>query len=151
MRSAGAEEDEAERDRRIGAICAHMNANPLLVAERVKCFGAAGVDLRFARPGLASIIPVNANGFLRSPVEFITASFNSKSAATAWAVGNQGPVESAWRKSSDFPFAIQIALALTKPARYFGSLIDTKNYSYNNNLKQYLILSNINSYSSFCS
>ncbi len=40
------EEDEAERDRRMGAICQHFNANRALVQQRVKCFGAAGVDIR---------------------------------------------------------------------------------------------------------
>lgn len=43
------EEDEAERDRRIGAICSHMNADPLLVQRRVKCFGAAGIDIRLTK------------------------------------------------------------------------------------------------------
>ena len=43
------EEDEAERDRRIGAICAHMGAEHQLVEKRVKCFGAAGVDIRLTR------------------------------------------------------------------------------------------------------
>ena len=114
----------------------HLSEGRIADGDRV------GIDSRFARPGLMSIIPVNSNGFLRSPVEFLTASFNSKNAATAWAVGAQGPVETVWRRSSDFPYAIQIALALTKPARYFGSLIDTKNYNYDTNLKQYVITSN---------
>jgi hypothetical protein len=43
------EEDEAERDRRIGAICTHMDADRLLVTKRVKCFGAAGIDIRLTK------------------------------------------------------------------------------------------------------
>ncbi len=43
------EKDEAERDRRIGAICTHMEADHLLVAKRVKCFGAAGIDIRLTK------------------------------------------------------------------------------------------------------
>lgn len=43
------EEDEAERDRRIGAICSHMNADRQLVQKRVKCFGAAGIDIRLTK------------------------------------------------------------------------------------------------------
>ena len=101
----------------------------------------AGIDSRFVRPGLLSIIPVDSNGFLRSPVEFLTASFNSKNATAAWAVGEIGPVEAAWYRSSDFPFALQIAMALTKPAIYFGNLIDTQNYKYDLDLKQYIIAS----------
>lgn len=40
------EEDAAERDRRFGAICAHFQADLTLVAHRVKCFPAAGMDIR---------------------------------------------------------------------------------------------------------
>ena len=43
------EEDEAERDRRIGAICSHMGADHQLVGKRVKCFGAAGIDIRLTK------------------------------------------------------------------------------------------------------
>ncbi len=43
------EEDQAERDRRMGAICDHFNADRLLVSERIKCFGAAGIDLRLTQ------------------------------------------------------------------------------------------------------
>jgi len=40
------EEDDAERDRRFGGICEHMNADHQLVQSRVKCFAASGVDMR---------------------------------------------------------------------------------------------------------
>lgn len=43
------EEDEAERDRRMGAICSHMGADHQLVKKRVKCFGAAGIDIRLTK------------------------------------------------------------------------------------------------------
>ena len=43
------EEDEAERDRRIGAICTHIGADHQLVEKRVKCFGAAGIDIRLTK------------------------------------------------------------------------------------------------------
>ncbi|MBU3627994.1 AAA family ATPase [Polynucleobacter sp. AP-Reno-20A-A9] len=43
------EEDKAERDRRIGAICSYMHADPKLVQKRVKCFGAAGIDMRLTQ------------------------------------------------------------------------------------------------------
>lgn len=43
------EEDEAERDRRFGAICAHMNADLDVVNKRIKCFGAAGMDIRLTQ------------------------------------------------------------------------------------------------------
>ncbi len=43
------EEDDAERDRRIGAICAHTGADHKLVSTRIKCFGAAGMDIRLTQ------------------------------------------------------------------------------------------------------
>lgn len=43
------EEDEAERDRRMGAICQHFKFDRALVQQRVKCFGAAGIDIRLTQ------------------------------------------------------------------------------------------------------
>jgi hypothetical protein len=88
----------------------------------------AGVDLRYSRPGLTSIIPVDENGNLRNPAEFLVTDFDSANANTSFAVGDIGPTELAWRRSSDFPFAIQYALAIGKPARYFSLLADVKKY-----------------------
>jgi hypothetical protein len=109
-----------------------------LEAGLIKQGTRAGIDKNFARPGLSAVIPVDANGFLLSPAAIMTASFNSTKAATAWAVGQQGPVETAWRNSSDYPFAVQQALALAKPARYFGLLMDVSRYSRNTVLEQYV-------------
>ena len=97
-----------------------------------------GIDTNFARPGLSNVIPVDENGFLKSPAQILTATFNSTRASGAWSTGHQGPVEYAWRKSSDFPYAAQIALALAKPARYFSYFIDTYRYGFNYALDQYL-------------
>ena len=89
----------------------------------------AGVDVNYRRPGLSAVIPVDVNGNLLSPAQALSRSFNSKRTASAWAVGQYGPVEFAWRNSSEFPYAVQQALALAKPGKYFGSLIDTYNYT----------------------
>ena len=94
----------------------------------------AGVDLNYARPGLSSVIPVDENGNLLAPNQILTRSFNTRRAAGAWSIGQYGPTEFAWRLSSEYPYAVQQALALSKPAKYFGSLIDTYNYSYVNSL-----------------
>ena len=97
-----------------------------------------GIDTNFARPGLSAVIPVDENGILLSPAAIMTANFNSTRAATSWAVGQYGPVETAWRNSSDFPFAAQQALALAKPGRYFGLLLDNSRYMRNYAVNQYL-------------
>ena len=99
----------------------------------------AGVDARFARPGMvAAFIPVDEFGRIKSPNEFLMQNLSSNSTSAAWAIGDQGPVETAWRLSSDFPFSTQIALALTRPAEYFGLLIDNRRYLYDQDIDQLL-------------
>ena len=104
----------------------------------IKSGDRAGIDLRFARPGLSNCIPVNEFGELKSPNQFLIQSLNSTSTSAVWAVGDHGPVETAWRLSSDFPYAVQLALALTRPAEYFSLLIDNRRYFYDNDLDQIL-------------
>lgn len=87
-----------------------------------------GIASKYARPGLSKIIPVDAQGNLRAPQGLISTSFNSSKAAGSFAIGDRGPVESAWRKTSEYPFALQQAIAIMKPALYFGTLFDTSSY-----------------------
>lgn len=103
-----------------------------------------GIDERFVRTGLSSIIPVDDSGNLLMPDSFLLKNFNYNDTDRFWAVGDSGPVETAWRNSSEFPFAIQIALALSRPAEYFGLYIDNSRYLYNTELNQ-IILSDSNS------
>lgn len=97
-----------------------------------------GYDERFARPGLSKIIPVDEFGNLKSPIQTLVSNFNGTKTSSGWAIGDGGPVESAWRRSSDFSFAIQVAIALCKPAFYFGTLFNTSAY-YRNSIGQLLI------------
>lgn len=109
-----------------------------LEAGRVVAGERAGIDLNYARPGLSQVIPVDDNGNLKSPVQIMTASFSSRDTGKSWAVGEWGPVETAWRRSSDYPFAVQQALALAVPGKYFGLNLDVSRYSYNTRIGQYL-------------
>lgn len=102
-------------------------------------YGEDRYDSKFARPGLTDIIPVDDAGNLRSPESFIVLNFNSSKANASYSVGDFGPTENAWRKSSEFPYVIQIAIALTKPGIYFGSLLNIDRYNINTNLDQYVI------------
>jgi hypothetical protein len=99
-----------------------------------------GVDSRFARPGLSRYIPVDEYGQLKSPEKFAPASFDATRLSSGWAIGDQGPVETAWRRSSEYPYALQVAIALSRPAFYFGSLMNTVGYLRNSNIDQ-LVLS----------
>jgi hypothetical protein len=98
-----------------------------------------GIDAKFVRPGLLNFIPVNENGELLPPLGILTNNFDANTFDRSWTVGQWGPVETAWRKSSEYPFALQLAMALIKPAKYFSYGINTNKYRYNAELDQYLI------------
>lgn len=89
------------------------------------------VDPRYARPGLLHgikdkdgklisppFIPVTVHGELLSPLSVLVTNWNQQTAGATWRFGDQSPQETAWRRSSDYPFAIQIAWALARPAQY---------------------------------
>jgi hypothetical protein len=90
----------------------------------------AGIDARFARPDLLDIIPTDEYGELRPPVEIFVKAFDSRKTKISWAFGDIGPVEAAWRRSSEFAFASQAAMSVAKPAKYFGLFIDNDKYLY---------------------
>jgi hypothetical protein len=102
----------------------------------------AGYDTRFARPDLLKIIPVDDYGYLRAPSTFAVKNFDSISTNTSFSIGTQGPVETAWRRSSDYAFALQKALALSSPGYYFGSLINSNKYYKNTNIDQLIDINN---------
>lgn len=76
------------------------------------------IDPRYARPNLSLIIPVDDHGDLIDPAAAITNGFDLKAINAPWRFGDQSPQETAWRRSSDYPYAVQIAWALARPAQY---------------------------------
>ena len=99
----------------------------------------AGFDPLFKRPGLSAIIPVNENGKLIPPLPLLTTKFDANTFNRSWNIGQFSPTETAWRNSSDYPFALQLVMAIFKPAKYFSYGINTNKYRYNVELDQYLI------------
>jgi hypothetical protein len=101
------------------------------------------IDERFARPGLSRFIPVDSAGNLLPPTDInIIKQYNLTAGANNFIVGQQGPVETAWRRSSDYPFAVQMTLALCKPASYFGTQYDTSRFYVNDVTKQFTNIDN---------
>lgn len=98
-----------------------------------------GIDTRFARPGLSQYIPVDEYGILKSPEKFAPAAFDPSRLSSNWSIGDFGPVETAWRRSSEYPYALQIAIAISRPAFYFGSLMNTNQYKRNTLVNQFLL------------
>jgi len=87
-----------------------------------------GFDTRYQRPNLSFIVPVDDSGNLISPEKILVQDFDSNKANTSFAVGDIGPTELAWRRSSEYAFALQLTLALLKPAKYFSLLSNTTTY-----------------------
>jgi len=110
-----------------------------LEAGRIAQGTRQGIDTLFARPGLSQFIPVNENGDLKPPIGLLTRSYTETNFSRSWGVGQWGPTETAWRKSSEFPFAQQIVCALTKPAKYFAYGINTDKYRFDTSVNQYKI------------
>jgi len=86
------------------------------------------VNQFYARPGLSSILPVDSNGNQLDPttVPLIvnTTPYNIRQ---SWIIGDQGPAETVWRRSSFWPFVVQRLLALTRPANYCTLMYDPFN------------------------
>jgi hypothetical protein len=96
--------------------------------------GSPYTDLRFARPGLTTLngrgfVPVDSAGNLIDPTQIpLIKTYNTSQASTSFSAGQSSPTETAWRRSSDYPYAIQLMLALTRPAEYFSTQLDTSRF-----------------------
>jgi len=93
---------------------------------------------QFARPQLSQVIPANSEGILLPPIEVMVGNFNSNNWQRNWTVGDDAPVENAWKTSSAYPFAIMRMLALTRPAEFFSLFADRDLYRHDAELGQYL-------------
>jgi hypothetical protein len=93
---------------------------------------------QYARPGLTKVIPTGPSGELLSPFDSVVGYYDPSSFQKSWVVGDQGPVEYSWRKSSSYPFAVMRLLALTRPAEFFSLFIDRDLYKFDLDFQQYL-------------
>lgn len=83
----------------------------------------AGIDPTYARPGLLSMLPVDSKGHL-IPASALIANTSVVSRRQNWKFGDQSPAETAWRRSSYWPYAVQRLMALTVPATYASLMYD---------------------------
>ena len=76
---------------------------------------------KFKNPNIYNYIPVDKNGNLLSPLDTGYARGGIDSAySDDFKFGDESPVESAWRRSSHYPFALMKSWAISKPAQIFG-------------------------------
>jgi hypothetical protein len=93
----------------------------------------------FIRPELLQVIPVDSAGDLVSPFVSIVGNYSNQSFIRDWKVGDVGPAELSYRRSSSWPFDLMKILALTKPAQFFNLAVDIDNYKYSEEFNQYLV------------
>ena len=91
------------------------------------------------RPELLQVLPVDSAGNLVSPFDAIVGNYSNTSFNRDWKVGDVGPAEFSYRRSSSWPFDLMRILALTKPAEFFNLGVDIDNYKYNEEFNQYLV------------
>lgn len=78
----------------------------------------------YARPGLSAVIPVDSAGNLKSPDTFLVSENSYQQKASNWAVGDYGPAETSWRRSSYWPYVMNIIASLFDPLTYTSNLYD---------------------------
>ena len=87
---------------------------------------------RYGKPSINDYIPVDASGNLLDPIATgLISNFDIPGRQNAWKFGDQAPAETAWRKSSAYPFTVMKTLALTKPAKFFSHMFDTSRLTTN--------------------
>ena len=98
------------------------------VARGTIAFGnRAGTYNKYKRPDVYSVIPVSENGDLVAPPNaglLTDDTINSLNLSRKWIYGDMGPAEWAWRSSSSWRFADQIAKFLAHPVKYAGVYFD---------------------------
>ena len=83
---------------------------------------------KYKRPGLLTHLPVNENGQLLSPNDSGYAqSFDSSKLKDSFVFGDEAPVETAWRRSSEYPFSLITAWTLSQPSKVLATGFDRVN------------------------
>ena len=93
----------------------------------------------FIREELLQVIPVDSAGNLLSPFDAVMGNYSQRTFRNDWVVGDVGPAEFSYRRSSSWPFDLMKILALTKPAQFFNLGFDVDNYKYSTEFNQYLV------------
>lgn len=85
----------------------------------------AGRYTRYTRPSLMSHIPVDGDGVLLSPLDSgLATNFTLVNNRGPFILGDMSPAEYAWRSSSEWPFAIMIAMSLLRPFEFIADSFD---------------------------
>ena len=87
---------------------------------------------QYKRPGLTSHIPVDSEGNIRSPFDSgFAKDVQLQTTIDKFKFGDHAPIENAWRRSSDYPFALLKSYILHQPSKIIGTGWDTSRVSKN--------------------
>ncbi len=112
-------------------VAPYTSGNELLWEDLEKGYVyGEGIKLKYARPGLLNLLPVDEAGELVDPSTFL-GNITAYNKRQNWEFGDHGPAETAWRRSSYWPFVVQRLLALTKPVIYCAFMYDTSRLTKN--------------------
>jgi hypothetical protein len=100
--------------------------------------GSPYIDNARIRPELLSVLPVDINGDLVDPLERIVDNYDSLTFERGWVAGDSGPTETAYLRSSTWPFDLMKLLSAFKPASFYNLLVDRDLYKYSTELGQHL-------------
>ena len=91
------------------------------------------INQKYVRPGLSNFKPVDADGNLLSPsTANIPINFNDVNIKDSFIFGDHAPVETAWRKSSEYPFAILTSWAINQTSKLLATGFDRSRQTRNN-------------------
>ena len=87
---------------------------------------------RYGKPSIKDYLPVDASGNLLDPLAAgLVDDYDIPGRRNAWKFGDQAPAETAWRRSSSYPFTVIKTLSITKPAKFFTHMFDPARLSTN--------------------
>ena len=87
---------------------------------------------RYGKPDIKKYLPVDASGTLLDPIAIgLIDNFNFAGIDDHFKFGDQSPAETAWRRSSSYPFSAIKMLALTKPAKFSTLFFDNSRLTTN--------------------
>jgi len=85
----------------------------------------AGTYDRYKRPTIIGHIPVDGDGNLLSPLDSnLAQNFSLINNRGPFVLGDISPAEYAWRSSSEWPFAVVMAMSLLKPFEFINDSFD---------------------------
>ena len=85
---------------------------------------------KYKHKDLLSYIPVDGDGNLMPPnLTGLAKNTITPLFASSFVFGDEGPVESAWRKTADYPFAVLAAWLINQPSKVFATAFDRSRIS----------------------